>query len=620
MKKILLLFVSLFMWTGFVFSQTTLYEDNLDTYATDSFLAVDNPDWWTTWSDLPGSGEDIQIKNNYSHSAPNAGVCDVTSGTATDGILKLGNKVSGAYELKWWMYIETNKCGYYNIQHYQSPGMEWAFEIYFRTAGTYELLHSGDQIDGTYPKDTWFEVKQEIDLDADLITLYIDGILADSWPFSDQSLEVGGIKQLGGVDLFAGAKSGTSEVPLFYVDDFSLIETSAGNDPVIGTDPLELYKLLMNGTTGTDFLSVTNTGTADLNFDVNIVYDLAAKKSAPVSSSTNIEYPVKRVLTKANLDPTPNGGGSPVPPADANATLHYDGDPFSAVGWNTVPVTVTVAARFPNNLTLPYAGMEITSVEVFVNELNSSGSNLMKIRIYDMGNTYEPGPLLYEQEFTPVEADWNIVTLTYPVIVTGGDLWVGYNFTQTTAGVYIPGTDEGPADPNGDFVSTGVGWSHIAPTLDYNWNIRANLTGDPIPQWLSANPMTGTVTPAGLLPVIVSFDATDLEHGQYAAWLKFLSNDPATPVYDVPVALDVYGVGIEEMGKIGVMVYPNPTKDMLNIVTNSTISNVIVSDFSGRAVINCNSKTIDVSTLKNGVYFVKVQTPQGISNIKFVKD
>jgi len=618
MKKILLLFVSLFMWTGFVFSQTTLYEDNLDTYPANSFLAVENPEWWSTWSNLPGSGEDIQIKTTFSHSTPNSGLCDVTSGTATDGILLLGDKVSGSYEVTWWMYIETSKCGYYNFQHFESPGIEWAFEIYFRTNGDFNLLHSGLQTDGTYPKATWFECKHVIDLDADLITLYVNGTLVESWPFSDQAGQEGGTKQLGAVDFYAGAYSGSGESPLFYIDDVSYIENTSGNDPIIGVDPDSVYKSLLDGTTGTEPLTVSNTGLSDLNFDVNIIYDIA--KKSPFKSSIGNESPAKKVLTKVIVDPTPNPGGSPEPPSDATAVLHYDGDNSSAVGWNTVPVNVTVAARFPNSMTLPYAGMEVTSVEVYVNDLNTSGSNLMKVRLYDMGNSFEPGPLLYEQEFTPGGYSWETITLTTPVMVTGGDLWVGYNLTQTDAGIYIPGTDGGPADPNGDFWSTGVGWSHLAPTLDYNWNIRANLVGDPIFQWLSVAPMSGIVAPDTNLPLTLTFDATSLDALTYHATVKLLSNDPATPILDVPVTLDVFGVGIEEIGKIGVMVYPNPSKDMLNIVSNGTVNKVTISDFSGKVVFDGNSKAIDIRALSNGLYFIKVETTKGISNIKFVKN
>lgn len=618
MKKILLLFAAILMFAGFVQSQTVLYEDNLDTYPTDSFLGVVQPTWWTTWSNLPGGGEDIQIKTTFSHTAPNSGSADKVGGQ-TDAILKLGNKVSGAYELKWFMYIETGKCGYYNIQHMQSPGIEWAFEIYFRTDGTFELQEGGNTINGTYPKATWFEAKHEIDLDADEIKLYINGSLIHTWPFSNEASAPGGTKQLGGVDFFAGEFTGSGEIPAYFIDDVYYAETASGADPIITVAPTSVTKWLVGGTNGTEDLTVSNTGLSDLTFDVNVVYDVDGLKSAAANKPVDNGYAVKRTLTNVSADPSP-ASGIPAPNNDATGQLHYDGDQYSAVGWNTVPVTVTVAARFTNDMTLPYAGLDVTSVEVFINDLNAvPASNLMKIRIYGMGNTYEPGPLLHEQSFTPAGLAWETVTLTTPVKVTGEDLWVGYNFTQTDAGIFIAGTDGGPADPNGDFLSTGVGWSHLSPGLDYNWSIRANVVGTPVPQWLLVAPMSGTVAPAANTPLVLSFNTTDLLLGQYHATVKLLSNDPATPILNVPVTLDVVGVGINEVEKTAVMIYPNPVTDKLNIQTNGTILNITVSDFSGKSIYKGVSQSIDFSNLSNGVYTVKVETAQGISTSKFIK-
>lgn len=619
MKKLLLLCLTLFLWAGTGISQTVLYEDNLDSYANNSFLAVVNPDWWTTWSNQPGGGEDIQIKTTFASSSPNSGSVDKTGGQ-TDAILKLGNKVSGKYELTWKMYVETGKCGYYNIQHMQSPGIEWAFEIYFRTDGAIELLEGGNTVMGNYNKDTWFEVKHEIDLDGDEIKLYIGGNLLHTWPFSHQASTTTGTKQLGGVDFFAGEKSGTGEVAGYFIDDVYFAETASGNDPVIGVSPSTVTSWLVTGSTGTGELTVNNTGLSDLTFNVNVVYDLDSFKSAPVTSVDN-GHAVKRTLTNFSSDPTA-GKLTPGPISDATAQLHYDGDQYSAVGWNTVPVTVTVAARFPNTMTLPYAGLDLISVEVYVNDLNAPpASNLMKLRIYGMGaNTYEPGALLHEQTFTPTGGGWETVTLTTPIKIDGQDIWVGYNFTQNDAGIFIPGTDAGPANPNGDYLSTGVGWSHLAPGLDYNWSIRANLSGNFSTQWLTVAPMTGTIVPAANLPLNLGFNATDLTPGIYQAMIKLLSNDPATPILDVAVVLDVVAVGVNEMEKIGVMIYPNPVKERLNIVTNGNFLRATVTDAKGNIVYSGSNQAIDISNLSNGLYFVKVETTQGVSNTKFIKN
>src|SRR5512138_1452746 len=181
MKKFLLFLFSM-LASGVLFSQIVLLNENMDSYATSSFLAVDNPTWFTTWSNLPGSGEDAQILTTFAHSGTKSASADLTGGQ-TDCVLKLGDKTTGTYEVKWWMYVETTKSAYYNIQHFQAVGVEWAFEIYFRTNGSIHLYAGGNTINGTYPKATWFEVRQIVKLDADSIYLYINGTLLSAWPF-----------------------------------------------------------------------------------------------------------------------------------------------------------------------------------------------------------------------------------------------------------------------------------------------------------------------------------------------------------------------------------------------------------------------------------------------------
>jgi hypothetical protein len=57
--------------------------------------------------------------------------------------------------------------------------------------------------------------------------------------------------------------------------------------------------------------------------------------------------------------------------------------------------------------------------------------------------------------------------------------------------------------------------------------------------WLSVNPISGTVPPAGTANLTVTFDSTALAVGLYEGTLCVRSNDPDEPLVEVPVTLDV---------------------------------------------------------------------------------
>lgn len=535
---------------------TVLYETGFDTFALNSFVAVSEPTWFTTWSNLPGSGEDAIVKSDFAHTVPQS--AQVMN--STDLILKLGNKVTGKYDLNWWMYVETGKAGYYNLQHFQSPGTEYACEIYFKADGSgYLLAGSTTQYPFTYPKAAWFEVKHYIDLDADLITLWINGLLVKTWPFHYQAGALTGTNQLGGVDFYAGGPAG--ETPKYNFDDLYFAQVGAPTDPIIGVTPVSLETTLQTGQTNTQQLTIANTGASDLVFNASIILNNDAPGSQPDPIAA---FPVKRTATLDMCTAVPSNPSSSFnPETDATAVLNYDGPNTSSIQFNTPPVTATVAARFPNYKTLPHAGMYLESVEVYINSLNLTNPNNMIVKIFGSGTSYEPGALITSEPFTPVAASWNTIMLTTPVLITGQDLWIGYQYTQSETGVGVPGTDAGPNDPNGDFLSTGVGWSHLSnnPALTRNWNIRGNLNGNPFPQWLSANPITGTVVPTGNQVVDVTFNSANLTAGTYTGIVRLWSNDPVTPQVDVPCTLTVVA-----------SICPAPTALTVTGITNSTAS------------------------------------------------
>ncbi len=193
------------------------YTDNFESYTVGGYIAVQNPTWWTTWSGLPGSGEDGADINCFSSSRTKSVLLDLVPG-ASDLILKLGDKTSGVYEVNFDFYVETGFAGYYNIQHYQTPGIQWAYEVYFHTDGTgSSLAGSSTPITFSYPKNTWFQVVNQIDINSDQAKLYVNGVLVYTWPFHYTSYSTSGTNQLGGVDFFAGAEG--SDTPKFYMDD-----------------------------------------------------------------------------------------------------------------------------------------------------------------------------------------------------------------------------------------------------------------------------------------------------------------------------------------------------------------------------------------------------------------
>ncbi len=70
--------------------------------------------------------------------------------------------------------------------------------------------------------------------------------------------------------------------------------------------------------------------------------------------------------------------------------------------------------------------------------------------------------------------------------------------------------------------------------------------------------------------------------------------------------------------------YPNPTKDVLNIQTKQdvAINSIEIFNQIGQIVMATTNaiNSVDVASLASGTYFVKVNTEKGSANVKFVKE
>lgn len=83
-------------------------------------------------------------------------------------------------------------------------------------------------------------------------------------------------------------------------------------------------------------------------------------------------------------------------------------------------------------------------------------------------------------------------------------------------------------------------------------------------------------------------------------------------------------MGFEEnyANDIALNMYPNPTRNILQIQSNQPIMFAEVFDAMGKKVlkINGNVSQLDVNTLGNGVYTLRVRTSNGFAAKKFIKE
>lgn len=176
--------------------------DNIETYTAGETIGS-FADWWTTWSGTEGGAEDGIVSADQAYSGVHSML--IPEGGVNDVILLLGNVATGTYTLAWQMYVPDGKTAYYNIQDDETPGIAWNLDTYFGYSDVGVVGTSGEGIvwsslfseleTFTYPLGQWFEVKHVINLDDELIDVWIDGVLVYSSDYAGT--------QIGSVDFYS---------------------------------------------------------------------------------------------------------------------------------------------------------------------------------------------------------------------------------------------------------------------------------------------------------------------------------------------------------------------------------------------------------------------------------
>lgn len=88
----------------------------------------------------------------------------------------------------------------------------------------------------------------------------------------------------------------------------------------------------------------------------------------------------------------------------------------------------------------------------------------------------------------------------------------------------------------------------------------------------------------------------------------------------VPTAYACNSLAVDEMEKVEIGLYPNPTSNKLHIVSEGEVISVQLSDINGRIFeTKLLDNTIDVANLCSGIYLVRLETLQGFSTKKIIK-
>lgn len=204
-----------------------LIQDDFESYA----LGVLGPqaDHWTTWSGDEGGMEDGIVTSDNAASGNQSLSIEGTSpdGGPQDVILDLGNQPDGMFLLTWNMYVAGESGAYFNLQRSQTPGEQWAVEVYFENDATGYVSVGTEEIPFAYTQDEWFEVRMILDVSNDFMYLFFDTEFIYAWPVSWQvGSQTGGYAQIGAVDFFP-----LDQTHFFYVDDVyfaQLPEAEAG--------------------------------------------------------------------------------------------------------------------------------------------------------------------------------------------------------------------------------------------------------------------------------------------------------------------------------------------------------------------------------------------------------
>lgn len=217
---------------------------------------------------------------------------------------------------------------------------------------------------------------------------------------------------------------------------------------------------------------------------------------------------------------------------------------------------------------------------------------------------------------------WNVMDPCWKGINSGGMFLFGdeitfYSSNLSNMSMYVvsPEIVAGNYNLTFDFATVGLmpgteteGITFEVGTLESNANVDSFVSiSEPIE--------TTSATQTFNVPVSISGDV------KYFV-IKYSSTEPHSAAFidNVVLASDM---NVSDLESVKVSVYPNPVVDQLNISSKQNIKEVKIFNVNGQLVLNTkannNTTSVNVSSLKSGVYVAQITTDKGTETIKVIK-
>jgi hypothetical protein len=293
------------------------------------------------------------------------------------------------------------------------------------------------------------------------------------------------------------------------------------------------------------------------SYDYHVTAAYTAGESLPTNTVT---VTIEDLAPPADLAATVEGNNvnlnwtSPVPPLEGVWISWSNNDLIdNSIGTDGV-ANFDVAHRYDANDILPHVGGTLAMVKFTPMYANA----VYTVKIWTGGTATAPGTLVHSQVVSnPTIQDWTTVILTNPVLITGDQLWFGYNVN--TQGGYPAGCDTGPqVEGKGNMMYINNAWTTLsqvsATPLTYNWQLQGLVVQGGTYKAIAHRPIvesaqpstTGSLKNARIDSAKTNSRAVLLGYKVYRDGALISSiNDPAVTTFtnnSMPNADYVYGV------------------------------------------------------------------------------